>query len=41
MFMKNSDLDINVFQKYVCAIQMHVIVKLWRMQKFITQTQFL
>jgi len=28
--MKNSDLDISVLEKYICAIQMRVIVHLLR-----------
>jgi len=31
--MKNSDLDVSVLQKYICAIQMRVVVHLLRTQK--------
>jgi len=31
--MKNSDLDISVLQKYICGIQMRVVVDLSKTQK--------
>jgi len=40
--MKNSDLDISILKVYnICAIQMRVVVRQFRMQKFVTTKQFL